>query len=365
MKWVSAGALFAMLLVASGAMAQAPTISGGNGTFATGNTFSITGSGFGTKASPNPYKYDDFEGGNVGGQLSGWQFDTGGGTTNPLYSNRWLRANSTRSAECPYVDGQYLSTFGVYRPEGLETVYMDFWVLFDRPATVSRNHKLYRLYPGVNGGLPNQYLVSACPAIGPEAWFTNDGVSGGWNDTHAYPGWNQYDADDNWVHMQVFLKQSDAGVANGTLQAWFDGHLAVNRTDYQSRDTTNSASWHSLWFGNYLGHGTDGTCLETSGDNYILFDNVYIDVTRARVEAGNSADYNACTHREIQVPLSWDTGSIDFTVNAGSFGNGESVWLFVVDSNGNVSAGKGPYTVSGTAVEVPGQPGKPYPDTQS
>lgn len=360
MRWVTVVACAATVLTATGAMGQTPSISSGTGTFASGSTFVLQGSGFGDKADAAPYKFDTFESGSVGNQLSGWSFDTGGGSRNPEYSNSYVRPNSSKSAVCIYEGGQYLSTFGVYKPSGgLSTVYMDFWVLFDRPASVSRNHKLYRLYPGLNGGLPNQYLVSACPEVSANAWFTNDGVSGEWNDTRSYPGWAQNNAQRNWVHMQVYLEQSDASVTNGTLKAWFDCGNKINRSDYMSRSTTNSSDWHSLWFGNYLGHGTDGTCLNTSGDNYIYFDDVYIDVTQARVEAGNSSSYDNCTHREIQAPTSWNNTQVNVTVNTGSFNPGEQVWFFIVNENGAISSGRGPYVVDGTVIEVPGQPGQP------
>jgi hypothetical protein len=42
-------------------------------------------------------------------------------------------------------------------------------------------------------------------------------------------------------------------------------------------------------------------------------------------------------YREIKVPSAWSDGSIKITVNQGSFQAGETAYLFVVDSDGNVN----------------------------
>ncbi len=359
MRQIVATICVVTVLTAAGAMAQTPVISTGSGTFATGQAFALEGTGFGTKATAAPLKYDNFEAGSNGNELADWNFDTGGGDRNPEYSNMFVRPHSDRSAVCIYENGQYLSTFGVYEPSGMTTVYLDFWVLFDRPDPTARNHKLYRLYTGNGGGLPNQYLQLYCNDNQPTGHFTNDGVDGhSWGDTRAYPGWAADKAQHNWVHVQVYVEQSDAGVRNGVLKCWFDCGNKLDRDDYMSRGTVNRGDWHSLWFGNYSGHGSDGKCA-SSGDAHIYFDNIYVDVTQARVEAGNNADYDACTHREIQVPTSWNETSVNVTVNAGGFNSGQQVWLFLVNGSGAVSAGNGPFTVGGNIPLGSGQSGQP------
>ena len=65
---------------------------------------------------------------------------------------------------------------------------------------------------------------------------------------------------------------------------------------------------------------------------------MYVPFTlQARVEIGDSPDWSACRHREIQVASSWSDGSIKITVNQGSFQAVETAYLFVVDSEGNVN----------------------------
>jgi hypothetical protein len=69
-----------------------------------------------------------------------------------------------------------------------------------------------------------------------------------------------------------------------------------------------------------------------------FYDDIYVDFTQARVELGDGAKWNGCTHREIQIPQSWSAGAISIIVNAGSFQPGQRLYLYVVDENGSCSA---------------------------
>ena len=86
---------------------------------------------------------------------------------------------------------------------------------------------------------------------------------------------------------------------------------------------------------------------------------LYIDNTLARIEIGNNSDFESCTHREIQIPVSWEDGGISFKVNQGSFALGENLFLFVVDAANSASEGIPIEVGSQGAVNGPGQPGIP------
>ena len=88
------------------------------------------------------------------------------------------------------------------------------------------------------------------------------------------------------------------------------------------------------------------------GYDYFDFDDVYIDYSLARVELGNSPEWKDCTHREIQIPVSWSDDSIGVVVNQGGFADGEGAWLFVVTEDGEVSDGYA-ITVGGGSVSDP------------
>ena len=78
----------------------------------------------------------------------------------------------------------------------------------------------------------------------------------------------------------------------------------------------------------------------SDGNGNLFFDDVYIDKTWARIEIGNKADYNSCTKREIQIPITWNSNSIKFKINQGAFQKGEAAYLFVIDQDGTPSVGQ-------------------------
>lgn len=64
---------------------------------------------------------------------------------------------------------------------------------------------------------------------------------------------------------------------------------------------------------------------------------IYIDDTWSRVMIGNASSYATSTHFEMQPPVSWSDTSIEVTVNQGSFADGSTAFLYVVDSAGAVN----------------------------
>ncbi|MBU0993975.1 MAG: hypothetical protein KJ737_15885 [Proteobacteria bacterium] len=75
---------------------------------------------------------------------------------------------------------------------------------------------------------------------------------------------------------------------------------------------------------------------------YVYFDDLYVNNTWARVEISENSTWNetASLHKEIQVSKIWSENSITFTVNQGSFQNGDTAYIFAVDENGVASNGK-------------------------
>jgi len=135
----------------------------------------------------------------------------------------------------------------------------------------------------------------------------------------------------NW--STYWEQTGDAGETWGTVNRYHDG---TNR-------------WRWWTFINYWGNIKvgDGT------KEKVYIDDPYIQVgTQARIEIGDNVTWVNCTHREIQIPTAWSSSSITATVNQGSFKNGDSAYLFVVDGDGNASNGH-PITIGGNAPPSP------------
>jgi hypothetical protein len=76
-------------------------------------------------------------------------------------------------------------------------------------------------------------------------------------------------------------------------------------------------------------------------DNYVI-DDVYVAVgpnSCARVEIGDSPEYQSCKKMAICTPKDWSDNVISLSLREGNFKEGEIAYLFVVDSNHNISPG--------------------------
>ena len=307
------------------------SISSVSGTLSHGANITISGGGFGLKPAASPLKYDDFEGATNGGMVGNiWDVIRNG--SEPRYSTVVRRTNSTMSVRANFTNGAYGSNFGV-SGQAMPRIYLDAWYYMDAGRPYSRNHKLFRIHSGTDG-LPNLYYNIYCQEIG-SSHLSQDGVGGNF---HEWIGVAADYFERRWVHLQGYFEESSPGMDNGTAEFWIDGQKQVNMVrTFRTRDSS-SASWDAIWFGNYFGHGSEG-CANSYGDAYTYWDNVYVDTTRARVEVGDASTYSNARHREIQVPVTWSDDSISVRLNRGSFAGISGLFLFVIDSAGNASAG--------------------------
>jgi hypothetical protein len=340
MQWIKGMAYaLAIAVCLAGVAGAAPVINGYSGTFSDGQNCTISGSGFGSKPTGAPIKYDDFENGSNGSPLSGWVTYSGGNAP-PQYDTQYLRPHSSRSARANYI-GQY-NQFGIQSPTDISQVYIDFWYLYDPASPPSRNHKLFRLYADQDQGFPNLYANIYCDSTGGDH-LSQDGVDTG--NYHKYFEWGWRHAVKKWVHVQGYFKASSATADDGQARLWIDGIPWVNEMAFRTRTTTNPTLWHSVWFGYWLGHESSQYCSASPGASYTYWDDVYVDYTQARIEVGNASTYAACTHREVQIPTAWGTNSIAINVNGGSFDPGSGLYVYVTDPNGAVNAAGYPVTL--------------------
>jgi len=145
-----------------------------------------------------------------------------------------------------------------------------------------------------------------------------------------------------WVDAATGLTISSTGqlyidAVTGTFQIGenlMEGTTVLAVVDGLAGDTI--APWRYFHFQNYRGDFTTGDrTLEK-----IYMDDIFIQTgTQARVELGDAPSWDACSHREIQPPCAWSANSLEFTVNQGTFLNGTTAYLFVVDESGTAGSG--------------------------
>ena len=68
-------------------------------------------------------------------------------------------------------------------------------------------------------------------------------------------------------------------------------------------------------------------------------DDIYIGVTRARVELSNSATWRPSGHREIQPVSSWAGNKITAKISKGGLASLESSYIFIIDADNQPSTG--------------------------
>jgi len=155
------------------------------------------------------------------------------------------------------------------------------------------------------------------------------------------PGYHKY-IDRNhfkkgeWLRQSVYFKGSTTSTSNdGKVYYWYTNETGHNNelADNTANNLKESGGWSILHVNGY-GRQTPN-CRTYMDDVYIASG----DNARARVEIGNSSNYNDCTNLVILTPTSWSDTSITATINQGSFQPGEQAYLYVIDSNGNISNG--------------------------
>jgi hypothetical protein len=199
----------------------------------------------------------------------------------------------------------------------------------DYDATRGDNHKQFYLY-GNNSQMPQG--MPLIPAGSTRWGFYNnvgDGTvpyserynmnSAGWSYSNTSNRFNRWEF---WIELNAPYTES-----NGIIKIWVDGILGVNSNSYRHRYVDGE------YIDFRIGHMAQG--FTSSAEVWI--DDLYISTTQARGELGDNIDYSSCTHREVQIPLSWSNNSISLTINSGSFSNCDSLYLFIIDKNGYVS----------------------------
>lgn len=320
--------LLILLLIYGGVLLSQPSITSIEGSFIHNTNITISGNNFGQKSPAGPIKWDDFESGTEGDDISGWTLTRNSNAANPVYpqySNALLRAGSSMSVKCDFTNEQYNCSFGFDQTLS-NYVYISYWTrIVDNGSIPPTNIKPMRIYGNYDDGNPvigytDQILYSWA-----FIWSHTE------NDVFRNL-WDTVGADENdgqWHRYEYIMKQSTNNTADGIFKFRKDAQLRNDVTDAVHR--VLGYDWSYLRIGHFWGgDSTAGFC---------YYDDVYVDESWARIEIGDNSVFNNCTHREIQIPVQWTNNEITFLFKAGDFSSGEQAYLFVVDAQGNSSSG--------------------------
>ena len=150
-----------------------------------------------------------------------------------------------------------------------------------------------------------------------------------------------------WVRMSNYYKQNTDGT--GAFQqsqipwVWRSGDPTYNSTGEMMRlDCSGNIGalqpWDTVGINAYARY-------DAGAPSVFQWDDVYVAIgsgARARVEIMSARTWGDRAHRldmnaTLCTPTSWSATSVTCTVRQGSFANGQTAYLFVVDAAGNVS----------------------------
>ena len=321
-----------------------PSISTASGNLAHGDTLAISGTGFGTKATAAPIRWETFEDGTVGQSITTtgyWSAETPSQTlfdddtpvsTRHSHSDKHIRWYSPPSS----------STRPFYRDNvGFEStgkayvntwLYMDF-VSGDPELSTGWQLKLFRIQGGHSHGTPPYFLNNLCT-------LDDETVSYWVVPIHHNPslwpgsGWME---EHYWVNMIMEYKDSSLDTSDGQAH-FYSSDAPLTDGAYRKFSRTNIETRYDDITG-YVDCLLMGYLLVNGGEEASTYwDDIYIDKYWARVEIGDASTYANCKHREMQIPSTWSDTSVTVTLNQGSFDQLDSKYLYVVDNDGAVSA---------------------------
>jgi hypothetical protein len=357
--------VLAATFTATAAAVAQPDVDDVQGTLTHGATAVVTGVRFGTKNPPEPIIWDNMEGGanHTGQDVSAvdprWQHYI----TGPTYSRTWSHSGDVSASN------EFEEAFSMLYVAGVTPtteIYMTNWTYTanigggDDYAVVKWN----RINSSEAAGGGGRYNGAGCNNFGHSfLQNTTDGSRATHMGITTNPTAAEYVADlggyEFWwnreIRVEAYCKLSTPGVADGInhgVAVGIDEDYIVNRNRGAGETFLLDTGLFSV------------SAANETGDFLMFMDDLYMDITRARIEIGNAPTFAACTHREIQIPSGWQPDRLTFTVNEGTLNeNSGQLYLFVVDENGDASAGH-PITMEFSGTGGTGDDGPPGPPGQ-
>ena len=344
--------LVTVLMSADMALA-APVVGGVSGTVADGGAITITGSGFG--AGPAVKLFDDFEGGSAGDAIPLTSPKVGqwsSASHEPVYDGN----SHSGATGCRIYDGDTQRQFRLSFGGDYTEVFFSFWVRVPNGTCFPGNGEGGTdLEPGEfsfdsswkftwlfndNGCIGDGLFDCCMPThIGLHGSFLLAGNDGNYKYLPSPSAWWSWTS---WMRMTFWTRGlpgngrafwQTVSAEHGQALANYSTPVFVNSSHPDGFDQN---CFDAIHFPGWLRSG--------SGANVRpVYDDIYVALganAQARVELGDAAQYAQCRNLALCTPTSWTTGSIKATVRAGSFGAGDPIYVFVVDKDGNASAGR-------------------------
>jgi len=338
MTWI--GVLAGMLPALS-----APVIQQVSGALNHKGTITISGTGFGSKATAAPLVFDDATGGNILDKWDGaWPNITSGYNTN--YYGPMRGINPPHSHDNRYIAGAHAIDSGAYSGEFVvffKNIPLQTFPFYVYASWYQRADNQW-VFGGDNNFKTFEYSNCCSPMEMPNNWytaygpphpaantdgaqwlFTDDGGSMMNPDVRGHNVWWGTAVNPmagKWSKVEVAVKVTNQ--LDGYLNVWENGRAVMNYVGPTDKYPGTRRTIGIGGFARMYGHS----------NNWRYFDDAYLDTTLARVVLANTPILSTATIIENQIPTAWSDGSITATVNLGQFTQGQTAYLFVVDGSG-------------------------------
>lgn len=313
-----------------------------------GSIIDIAGTSFGNKSTAAPIRFDDFESSDVDDSIAtatSWYSDVD--HVNKMFvSADNQRQGSTKNIKSisDYTDGMAVAYRNSVGFADTNKILISLWIYFSW-GVASPDYdgvhqiKTWRVASSVESGgnviYPDFANFSHNYVTSDQTYYQNHRGT----DSNTQYFSHDYIIDDGWMHMMLVADIGTAGNADGEWYGWLGKNGSAYSTIVQNAVEVLNGGYgdiDAIKFDNYIGNcdtsGGPTECTDPTNVT-IYYDDIYIDNTWARVEIGDAGTYDGCTHREIQIPTSWNSSSITSTLNQGSLPDG-TAYLYVVDENG-------------------------------
>ncbi len=312
------------------------------GPIAQGQTVIVTGSGFGSKDTPAPYKFDTFDGGALGAQVgNGWAPNS-----HVTYSDVHARYAGSRSARQDYATpGVYNADFGP-KVIGRRTYFVSFYrymdLQFDTSLEFSRNYKLFQI-SGSGEGWTYPQLRSGYDGRSSNHTYVQEPNSA-FAATYSAFGLDE----DRWDKFEFLIDIGAPSASNGTYRVWHNGRLMQAEDDLPTNDEAVWSDFGWIHINAYYARSSgldanynDIPCV-TGCPALFYIDDAYIDTSAARVEIcdvplrATKEDSGAVC--ALQPPITWASGEIRFRANLAGLPASTPLYLYVVNERNVANA---------------------------
>ena len=347
--------LFALLIPA--VAFAAPLISNVQGEVSDGALITINGSDFGN-TGPNVLFFDDYEGGTNGanilvgsGSAKVGQFASTSGTAgNPYYTNSASVSGSlAQQSNMQGIPNGGYAWSQVDLPSNTTDIFICWWLyLPSEDNAPGEGDALNWKQMWIQGASTGDDDLVVPTILGREAWSSRSyPIIANNNPYIKYLSLNFQKG--VWKRLWVWVK---GGYSNdGQVHYWeLDGEVKTRVSDDNVTNLYSGGIFEKVRINGY-GRVTNN-CHPT-------YDDVYIATgpdARARIEIGDQSSYFDCTKLTMVTSDSWSDTVITGTVRQGLFKNGDSAYVFVVDSDGAVNPQGYPITIGSTSGALPNPP---------